>query len=165
MLIWNQCSTSRIGREKEGIPTEYIHLLDRVSSFVSSCCLEGLDWCFSHNEFIWNNMTWTNEIQCLLIPQLGVIRSLNVHVSASICLWEYTRQHGDFAQALYKHSSWSWLRFHLQDWKYLPMRWLTKTLVEMKHKFIDRFHNLTVIIISIYNNNTIIIVDSIIIIW
>jgi tRNA G18 (ribose-2'-O)-methylase SpoU len=26
------------------------------------------------------------------IPQLGIIRSLNVHVSASILLWEYTRQ-------------------------------------------------------------------------
>lgn len=27
------------------------------------------------------------------IPQLGLIRSLNVHVSASICIWEYTKQH------------------------------------------------------------------------
>lgn len=26
------------------------------------------------------------------IPQFGVIRSLNVHVSASMLLWEYTRQ-------------------------------------------------------------------------
>eukprot|EP00850_Spirogloea_muscicola_P015796 SM000124S25928 [mRNA] locus=s124:173056:184239:- [translate_table: standard] len=30
---------------------------------------------------------------CLEIPQLGIIRSLNVHVSAAIALWEYTRQH------------------------------------------------------------------------
>jgi tRNA guanosine-2'-O-methyltransferase len=30
--------------------------------------------------------------QCVEIPQLGVIRSLNVHVSASIIVWEYTRQ-------------------------------------------------------------------------
>jgi tRNA G18 (ribose-2'-O)-methylase SpoU len=30
---------------------------------------------------------------CLEIPQLGIIRSLNVHVSASICIWEYTKQH------------------------------------------------------------------------
>lgn len=30
--------------------------------------------------------------QCVEIPQLGIIRSLNVHVSASILLWEYTRQ-------------------------------------------------------------------------
>jgi tRNA guanosine-2'-O-methyltransferase len=27
------------------------------------------------------------------IPQLGIVRSLNVHVSASLILWEYTRQH------------------------------------------------------------------------
>jgi tRNA guanosine-2'-O-methyltransferase len=26
------------------------------------------------------------------IPQFGVIRSLNVHVSASMLVWEYTRQ-------------------------------------------------------------------------
>ena len=30
---------------------------------------------------------------CIEIPQLGLIRSLNVHVSASICIWEYCRQH------------------------------------------------------------------------
>jgi tRNA G18 (ribose-2'-O)-methylase SpoU len=29
---------------------------------------------------------------CLEIPQLGVIRSLNVHVSGAIAIWEYTRQ-------------------------------------------------------------------------
>jgi tRNA G18 (ribose-2'-O)-methylase SpoU len=28
------------------------------------------------------------------IPQLGIIRSLNVHVSAAIATYEYTRQHG-----------------------------------------------------------------------
>jgi len=47
-----------LGREKEGIPAELLHLLD----------------------------------QCLVIPQLGVIRSLNAHVSASIALFEYTKQ-------------------------------------------------------------------------
>jgi len=26
---------------------------------------------------------------CIEIPQLGIIRSLNVHVSGSILLWEY----------------------------------------------------------------------------
>jgi len=31
--------------------------------------------------------------ECVEIPQLGVIRSLNVHVSASICVWEYTKAH------------------------------------------------------------------------
>lgn len=28
----------------------------------------------------------------LEIPQFGIVRSLNVHVSASICVWEYTKQ-------------------------------------------------------------------------
>jgi len=27
------------------------------------------------------------------IPQLGVTRSLNVHVSGAILLWEYSKQH------------------------------------------------------------------------
>ncbi|XP_051205949.1 uncharacterized protein [Lolium perenne] len=30
---------------------------------------------------------------CVEIPQLGVVRSLNVHVSAAIAIWDYTRQH------------------------------------------------------------------------
>ena len=30
---------------------------------------------------------------CIEIPQFGTIRSLNVHVSASLLVWEYTRQH------------------------------------------------------------------------
>ena len=30
--------------------------------------------------------------QCLEIPQLGIIRSLNVHVSASLAIWEFTKQ-------------------------------------------------------------------------
>ncbi|KAL8244568.1 hypothetical protein R6Q59_010826 [Mikania micrantha] len=47
-----------LGREKEGIPVELIHILDA----------------------------------CVEIPQLGVVRSLNVHVSGAIALWEYTRQ-------------------------------------------------------------------------
>ena len=29
---------------------------------------------------------------CVEIPQLGVVRSLNVHVSAALAVWEYTRQ-------------------------------------------------------------------------
>uniref|UniRef100_A0A0A9DQM5 tRNA (guanosine(18)-2'-O)-methyltransferase TARBP1 n=1 Tax=Arundo donax TaxID=35708 RepID=A0A0A9DQM5_ARUDO len=48
-----------LGREKEGIPVDIIHILDA----------------------------------CVEIPQLGVVRSLNVHVSGSIAVWEYTRQH------------------------------------------------------------------------
>ncbi|XP_010518698.1 PREDICTED: uncharacterized protein LOC104798352 isoform X2 [Tarenaya hassleriana] len=47
-----------LGREKEGIPVDIIHVLDA----------------------------------CVEIPQLGVVRSLNVHVSAAIAIWEYTRQ-------------------------------------------------------------------------
>ncbi|CAG5120656.1 unnamed protein product, partial [Candidula unifasciata] len=30
---------------------------------------------------------------CVEIPQLGVIRSLNVHVCGALLIWEYTRQH------------------------------------------------------------------------
>ncbi|TKV98779.1 hypothetical protein SEVIR_9G583000v4 [Setaria viridis] len=48
-----------LGREKEGIPVDIIHILDA----------------------------------CVEIPQLGVVRSLNVHVSGAIAVWEYTRQH------------------------------------------------------------------------
>ena len=29
---------------------------------------------------------------CVEIPQFGLVRSLNVHVSSAIVLWEYTRQ-------------------------------------------------------------------------
>jgi tRNA guanosine-2'-O-methyltransferase len=47
-----------LGKEKEGIPVEYLHAVD----------------------------------QCVEIPQLGIIRSLNVHVSGAICIWEQTRQ-------------------------------------------------------------------------
>lgn len=47
-----------LGREKEGIPVDIIHMLDA----------------------------------CIEIPQLGIVRSLNVHVSGAIALWEYTRQ-------------------------------------------------------------------------
>ena len=46
-----------LGKEKEGIPQEYLGVLD----------------------------------ECIEIPQFGVIRSLNVHVSGALCLWEYTK--------------------------------------------------------------------------
>ena len=29
------------------------------------------------------------------IPQLGIVRSLNVHVAAALCVWEYTRQRAE----------------------------------------------------------------------
>jgi len=47
-----------LGKEKEGIPVEFLHAVD----------------------------------QCIEIPQLGIIRSLNVHVSGAIAIWEQTRQ-------------------------------------------------------------------------
>jgi len=46
-----------LGKEKEGVPQEYLNILD----------------------------------ECIEIPQFGIIRSLNVHVSGALCLWEYTR--------------------------------------------------------------------------
>ncbi|KAK2356382.1 tRNA/rRNA methyltransferase (SpoU) family protein [Trifolium repens] len=54
----NVLSVLVLGREKEGIPVDIIHILDA----------------------------------CVEIPQFGVVRSLNVHVSGAIALWEYTRQ-------------------------------------------------------------------------
>lgn len=30
---------------------------------------------------------------CVEIPQAGVVRSLNVHVTGAICLWDYAKQH------------------------------------------------------------------------
>ena len=30
--------------------------------------------------------------QCIEIPQLGIIRSMNVHVSGAVAIWEYTKQ-------------------------------------------------------------------------
>jgi hypothetical protein len=30
--------------------------------------------------------------ECVEIPQFGVVRSLNVHVSAAVAMYEYTRQ-------------------------------------------------------------------------
>ncbi|XVF51863.1 hypothetical protein PTKIN_Ptkin04bG0218100 [Pterospermum kingtungense] len=56
--IYPQKTVLVLGREKEGIPVDIIHILDA----------------------------------CIEIPQLGVVRSLNVHVSGAIALWEYTRQ-------------------------------------------------------------------------
>ena len=30
---------------------------------------------------------------CIEIPQIGIIRSLNVHVCGALIIWEYTKQH------------------------------------------------------------------------
>ena len=35
-----------------------------------------------------------NEVDmCVEIPQFGITRSLNVHVSAALFIWEFTRRH------------------------------------------------------------------------
>jgi len=47
-----------LGKEKEGIPVEFLQMVDT----------------------------------CVEIPQLGIIRSLNVHVSGAISIWEYSKQ-------------------------------------------------------------------------
>lgn len=47
-----------LGKEKEGIPVQFLHVVD----------------------------------SCVEIPQKGIIRSLNVHVSGAIAIWEYTKQ-------------------------------------------------------------------------
>lgn len=57
-VLWLFTQVLVLGREKEGIPVDIIHILDA----------------------------------CVEIPQFGVVRSLNVHVSGAIALWEYTRQ-------------------------------------------------------------------------
>lgn len=54
----NQPIVLLLGKEREGIPVEFLQAVD----------------------------------QCVEIPQLGVIRSLNVHVSAAVAIWEQTRQ-------------------------------------------------------------------------
>ena len=54
----NQPTILLLGKEKEGIPIQFLSFVDT----------------------------------CVEIPQLGIIRSLNVHVSGSICIWEFTKQ-------------------------------------------------------------------------
>lgn len=43
---------------------------------------------------------------CVEIPQRGVIRSLNVHVSGALLVWEYTRQRLCGAPASSEMSRW-----------------------------------------------------------
>ena len=57
-----------LGNEKEGVPAEIIQVGEKENTQKKMLDL------------------------CIEIPQLGIIRSLNVHVSGSILLWEYTRQ-------------------------------------------------------------------------
>lgn len=42
-----------------------------------------------------NRMLGVQALDCCVeIPQGGVVRSLNVHVSGAIAVYEYTRRHG-----------------------------------------------------------------------
>lgn len=61
----NQPILLLLGKEKEGIPVEFLQAVD----------------------------------QCLEIPQLGIIRSMNVHVSGAVAIWEYTKQQIEAAAA------------------------------------------------------------------
>lgn len=56
--IFPKKSVLILGKEKEGIPSDIVSIVD----------------------------------QCIEVPQYGIIRSLNVHVSASIFIYEYTTQ-------------------------------------------------------------------------
>lgn len=47
--------------------------------------------CSNEREGISANLLQLLDV-CVEIPQQGVIRSLNVHVSAALLIWEYTRQ-------------------------------------------------------------------------
>jgi tRNA guanosine-2'-O-methyltransferase len=54
----NQPTILLLGKEKEGIPVQFLHAVDTA----------------------------------IEIPQFGIIRSLNVHVSGAIAIWEFTKQ-------------------------------------------------------------------------
>ena len=41
---------------------------------------------------------------CVEIPQLGVVRSLNVHVSGAIVIWEYMKQHQQTDWSVHNYS-------------------------------------------------------------
>lgn len=64
-----------LGTEREGIPAELIDVSSQTDSSQAHCLtvLQQLD-------------------VCVEIPQFGVLRSLNVHVSGALFLWEFTRQ-------------------------------------------------------------------------
>jgi tRNA guanosine-2'-O-methyltransferase len=87
LLAWLRC------RKEEGY---YIVGLEQTSSSVSLSDFEFPDrptvlLLGKEKEGI--PVEFLQEVeQCLEIPQLGIIRSLNVHVSGAISIWEYTRQ-------------------------------------------------------------------------
>ena len=57
-FVANNKTVLLLGKEKEGIPVQYLQAVDT----------------------------------CVEIPQFGMIRSLNVHVSGAITIWELTRK-------------------------------------------------------------------------
>mmetsp|Transcript_7583 Transcript_7583/g.14216 ORF Transcript_7583/g.14216 Transcript_7583/m.14216 type:complete len:1267 (+) Transcript_7583:4248-8048(+) len=59
--------------DKFRFPSTTVLVLGAEKSGIPPDILAQLDWCVE-------------------IPQFGVVRSLNVHVSGSVCLWEYTKQ-------------------------------------------------------------------------
>jgi tRNA G18 (ribose-2'-O)-methylase SpoU len=54
-FTWPERAVLLLGKEKEGIPSQYLRAVDK----------------------------------CVEIPQLGIIRSLNVHVSGAIMMWDH----------------------------------------------------------------------------
>lgn len=79
-----------------------------VSQMVFGCCCDFCIFCFlehpvfsdtsycfffnrNEHEGIPANLIHHLDV-CVEIPQQGIIRSLNVHVSGALLIWEYTRQ-------------------------------------------------------------------------
>lgn len=60
-----------------------------------TCPLSDTSYCFffprNEHEGIPANLIHHLDV-CVEIPQQGIIRSLNVHVSGALLIWEYTRQ-------------------------------------------------------------------------
>ena len=62
-----------LGKEREGVPVE---LLNKVIFFISDPILP--------------NPSQVDD--CVEIPQSGLVRSLNVHVTGAVVLWEAVKQ-------------------------------------------------------------------------
>ena len=70
-----------LGNEKFGIPS--------VSIFL--CNPDNTSRLLLTEHYLQQDIIPALDV-CVEIPQSGVIRSLNVHVSASVTLWEYAKQ-------------------------------------------------------------------------
>ncbi|RLV98530.1 hypothetical protein DV515_00010651 [Chloebia gouldiae] len=69
---------------------------------------------------------------CVEIPQQGIIRSLNVHVSGALLIWEYTRQQRDSkARRSFSHlaASSPWLSRHCQNSSRAPQHAFLSSIV------------------------------------